>query len=527
VTQARAVSTGAGTATASALATGGDGGNRPPSIIPPNTGGTGAAVTLSDVVSGMTTGGTLILNQSAVGGKGGNGEGGGIGGAATSTLTFDDRGNATQSTVLTGTTTATGGNGGSNFSGGFGGTSRGPGGDATAVITLTGVGQVTATSLASGGTGGANTGIGGGGDGGAATAGATATSTGAGPTNATATALGGIGANGFVAGGVGGTATATATATSNGGGPATASAEAVGAQGGTSNSATAASGSALALAGAHTANGQQATAHASASGGSGTASTLATTSGSIINNVTASATSQVGSPAASESRANIARIVSGPDTTGLNSYAFASGLPNNSFVTGALSTHANVGTAFGAAGATVLGTGAQGAFYSADALGSRTYNSVISWEFDTTHLLGHLLVGLLDSSSFGAGFDTLHFEIDEAGSVLLDMTFTSPAVATSFFSDHALDLGTFSTSSPLALDFAFDWTGNSAGTGFGASWLFGAESSVVIAPPPDGGGTRVPEPSTLSLLAIAALMLWVLHVRRLTASGRQLQEPSA
>jgi hypothetical protein len=210
-------------------------------------------------------------------------------------------------------------------------------------------------------------------------------------------------------------------------------------------------GAAVGISSATTTNGQQATAHTMAQGSSGVATSTASTGGSVINSLNAFALGQVGSTTTTESRANVGQAVSGLDATGLNSYAFATGIPGGSFVSDALSTHPNIGAAFAAADATVLGTGAQGAFYSANALGAHGYSSTISWELDSTNLEGHLLVGLLNSSTFGGGFDTLNFEIDENGLVALVMTFTSAADATSFFSDNLLDLGTFSTSIPPRL----------------------------------------------------------------------------
>jgi hypothetical protein len=65
-------------------------------------GGAGASSTMTNVVSGSTTGGALRLSQIATGGAGGGGAAGGIGGAATSSLTFDDTANTKQATTLIG-----------------------------------------------------------------------------------------------------------------------------------------------------------------------------------------------------------------------------------------------------------------------------------------------------------------------------------------------------------------------------------------------------------------------------------------
>jgi len=71
-------------------------------------------VVLGSAVSGLSAGGTLLLQQTAVGGAGGlsTSATGGAGGAATSSLNFDDTASTTKSATLEGDSTATGGAGG-------------------------------------------------------------------------------------------------------------------------------------------------------------------------------------------------------------------------------------------------------------------------------------------------------------------------------------------------------------------------------------------------------------------------------
>jgi hypothetical protein len=112
----------------------------------------GAGEDAVNIVGGSTAGGSLDLSQTAIGGIGGDSNGAyasGAGGAATSSLTFDDTKSTTQSDTLTGTSRAEGGAGGVNFSGSGGQA----GGAASASIALTGAGsaQVNANAIASGG----------------------------------------------------------------------------------------------------------------------------------------------------------------------------------------------------------------------------------------------------------------------------------------------------------------------------------------------------------------------------------------
>jgi hypothetical protein len=243
---------------------------------------------------------------------------------------------------------------------------------------------------------------------------------------------------------------------------------------------------------------------ATAKGISGTTTTTAGTQGGIFSNVAGAATGQVGSTATTQSISNIAGVVAGLDHSGLNSYAFTTGLPGSSFVSNAFATHPAVGSAFNATGASVLGTAAQGAFYASDATGSRTYDSQVTFTFDTSHLSGDLLVGMLDHVSFGAGFDSLTFSIAEQGVTVFNTAFTTLAAAEAFFDDRVLDLSSSTVGSNLDLSFDFDLVASNVGNGFGEDFLFGATASAAV-----------PEPSTLSLFGLAALMTIALrHSRR-------------
>jgi hypothetical protein len=411
---------------ATATQTSGDGGGS--FIYGP--GGAGANSTLTNAVSGATTGGTLGLYQTATGGAGGNNSFYGVGGQAgeaTSSLTFNDvTANTTHASTLIGSSTATGG------AGGGGDYSRAAGGAATAAIALTGASVVNATATAGGGAGGWTT-IVGGNSGGAAAATSLAASTG---TAATSTATANSAATGGGSGATQGSATAHATAT--------------------------------------TANGQLATANATATGSTGSDdSTAVTQGGGVISKVSAFAQAPVGSTATTLAESNSGNQLgsSGFNGANNNSYAFATEAPNSGLVTGILNANSNLATALG--NGAVFGLGTEGASYSTTASGSLTYTSTIAWTLDTTALSGDLIAGLINDQSFGSGFDLLDFNVVENGTTIFDQTFTTLSAAQTFFTNHALDLGTFTSGPNQVIDFNFSLTTSGSGTGFGAQFLLG------------------------------------------------------
>ena len=74
-----------------------------------------------------------------------------------------------------------------------------------------------------------------------------------------------------------------------------------------------------------------------------------------------------------------------------------------------------------------------------------TYTSRAEFALDMTPLLESgqgLLVGLLDPTALGIGFDTLGFQIEMQGSIVTDETFTSLGDALAYFDDRTLTSAT-------------------------------------------------------------------------------------
>jgi hypothetical protein len=164
-------------------------------------------------------------------------------------------------------------------------------------------------------------------------------------------------------------------------------------------------------------------AHAQSNGVSGTASTLAQSgdgseaAGGIVRQITTSATAPVTSTSITESRAAVSEPTADrPSATGLQSAAFATALPTANEVQAALIDNPNVNRNLGVGGISdVLGLVVLGGAYSNNGSGtSLTYTSRADFDLDMTPLLGNshdLLVGLLDTTTLGLGFDTLNFQI--------------------------------------------------------------------------------------------------------------------
>jgi hypothetical protein len=434
----RAASSGGGAVHVAGVVEGGTGGAGE-SVFSVGTanGGDGASVSLTDSVDGFTTG-DLILRQSARGGRGGSAEDDGTNGLAGSAFSSLTRSKSSASLVVS--TEALGGSGGSRTS------TAGMAGSGASGIAIS-------TAINNGGS-----------------------------TQAEARATGGSGGfvQGGAIGGAGGSANANASSTSIGGFPAMAIAEAFGGSGPQGDL----HGSAVA--------------HAESSGVSGEASTLAQsgnryeTDGSIARQVSASAIAPVASTSVSESRTAVGELAPDPIiAVGLQSAAFATALPSDVDSQAALEDNPNVDLNFDVGGTSdMLGLVVLGGAYSQNGSGIlQTYTSNAAFVLDMTSLLGNsqdLLVGLLDPTALGVGFDTLMFQIEIEGSTVIDEMFTDLGDALTYFDDQTLNLGTWadwiSDDNIMDVAFALSLTTDDLGAGFSSDLIFG-NSTVIPLPP--------------------------------------------
>jgi hypothetical protein len=99
---------------------------------------------------------------------------------------------------------------------------------------------------------------------------------------------------------------------------------------------------------------------------------------------------------------------------------------------------------------------------------------------------GNLMIGLLDPTSSGPGFTSLHFTVSREGGLVEDQTFASLASALSYFDDHVLDLGAMASGvvGTLDLSIGLSMISPDNNTRFGATLLI-ADIGPTANPPGD------------------------------------------
>ncbi len=87
-----------------------------------------------------------------------------------------------------------------------------------------------------------------------------------------------------------------------------------------------------------------------------------------------------------------------------------------------------------------------------------------------------LMVGFYHPTATGAGFTSLTFDIYADGVDVLHEVFSTVAAATSFFTNHAIDLGSLASgalsSDTLTLSAVMSITSSTVGSGFSAGMIF-------------------------------------------------------
>jgi hypothetical protein len=200
----------------------------------------------------------------------------------------------------------------------------------------------------------------------------------------------------------------------------------------------------------------QSTAVAQGAGGL-TQATSTSTGGVATRIVTAASaqaggTSNVGTITSFGSTGLILPDLSGANT-GLHAFSYADGAPDPSLVASELASHRKINHALVASGLQTLALGSMGAQIAMDASAVNTYSASAEYSFTLAHASG-VLLGLLDFSGHDSGNSvSITFSVSNFGSSLLNLTFSSLSDADTYFSDHALSLGTMSGNVDLLLNY--------------------------------------------------------------------------
>jgi hypothetical protein len=134
-------------------------------------------------------------------------------------------------------------------------------------------------------------------------------------------------------------------------------------------------------------------------------------------------------------------------TTGEQAIATATGAPNLTSVNTVLGANSNIAAAFNHANPSYFAMGEVGGAYSSSGSGAQVDTSTINLSVDLTQLAARndLELGLFSGTSSGAGWSSLHFTVVGDGNTLVDQTFATAALAVTYFTNHAIDLGSLSS----------------------------------------------------------------------------------
>jgi hypothetical protein len=437
-----------------------------------------------------TTSSTVTVSSQAGGGTGGTTTTSGGSAAPGGTSTASAFGSSSGGAAVNITVNQTGGSGGSQQTGAVGN-----GGNGAASVLTNGAsgstsGTLTFTHNATSGQGGTATG-GAAGNGGDATSNLTATNPGGGPIVGTTNANSGAGGNGSgpATPGNGGNSVSTIYLSSTTSTVNTTAASFTG-FGGTNGATSGLRGLASSSAHSATANGPAATALATTSGRVAPATSAAAqsdtssgalTSMSLLANV--QNTSALRAKTVANTGAGFATLFGGD-----HAELASSGLPSVSDVATQLAGDPNVTAAYNPPDGhhTPLAL----AYFGLNTLSGTatpTITSTANYSFDTSTLTnGNLMVGLLDPTTSGPGFTSLHFQVTREGSIVVDQMFATLATAATYFDDHVLDLGplTAGVAGTLDLSIHFDMVSPDNSTKFRTT-LMVADVGLIAGTPGD------------------------------------------
>lgn len=187
---------------------------------------------------------------------------------------------------------------------------------------------------------------------------------------------------------------------------------------------------------------------------------------------------------------------------------YSSLAPSAGAISNATAGSSAVQTAFTAPTTTALGMFTLVSGTSSESLGNLDIQARSTWIANSSLSTGGrpLFLGMINPEAGGAG--TVSFTLTVDGATAISKEFTSFALASDWFTDNVISLGTPSGSGSLTVGIAFTVDAGAAGGWFGASGLLGlgqqplvaAKSATLVEAP-------VPETNTLSILFVSVLSL--------------------
>ena len=229
------------------------------------------------------------------------------------------------------------------------------------------------------------------------------------------------------------------------------------------------------------------TASATATGKSGGASATADShlvAGSLVRDTSASASVALYgnslnlSTVSAVANTSIGVAITAMDTTS-QSVSHIAGNPTNANVTAILAANSNIQAAFATASPSYFGIGELGARHSSISPSTETTSQSFNLVVDLNQLAvkEHLLIGFYGGQSFGTGVSSVTLTISANGTTLINQTFGSASAAVTYFTNHAVDLGTLTaplySSNTLNLTANLTVTTSSVGSGFYGNLLIG------------------------------------------------------
>jgi hypothetical protein len=169
--------------------------------------------------------------------------------------------------------------------------------------------------------------------------------------------------------------------------------------------------------------------------------------------------------------------------------ALETGGPNAASSGAVLAANHDIKVAFGSS-PVFFAVGELGGGYSSGGKASQTVTSSFDETVDLTQLAKRrdLVIGLDNGTVAGSGFTSLTFDLFADGNDVIHQTFTSAAAAQSYFTDHAIDVGSLASGAlsgnTLSLQATMSVTTGSAGSGFYGGLIIGDPPAAVATPDP-------------------------------------------